>query len=617
MPFSRFPCMTSLLLVVTACANSVTPPVPATPPPPPPAAPLARLELDVPRTQLTAIGETLQIGVRGYDAAGGALVPSSLSWSTTAASVVEISQSGLATARANGSGTISVRSGNIAAEVALTVQQAVAKVIVTGAPPLLKAIGATHSLTATATDRNDHPVANSAYTWASTADAVVRVDPTGRITTVGAGTAEISATVGGIRGALPIEVLPVRHIPVDPFLATPAAGALWEVPVVLIAYIPSADGINLDVKKSPDFYCLCPLSLDSVEQRVLDYSRRKKMALEQGSRYHGFMNSPAQPSLGYRIVEHIIVYDLLPPGNRSVPAIPGNPRFPDLFKVFADLNLAQLINARGVREIWLSESGFDGNFPSYDPLIHKTGDMRAMFESNMSSPTTGDISNSFRWGDDLPVLNHTYVVYGMNFRRSQAEAIHNVGHQLEAMLSHAAWLQDGSTDLFWKKFVGQNAQGEFITGRAGWTHMPPNTTGNYDYLNPTLVAADIEDWRPDGTGAKKMVNVNTWGGLTYPWPGGGGFGQQAETQWYTYWMQNFPGRGNQIPHGAGWMTNWWAFVGNWDATISSGLGLHGGQPAAVSGAGTAPSTKFRAPFPSPHPVHGLSNRPYTAARPPR
>jgi hypothetical protein len=539
------------------------------------------------------------------------MVPPSLTWSTTGGAL-EISQTGLVTARGNGTGTISARSGTVSAQADLTVAQVVAKVVVTGVPPLIKAVGATHPLAAAASDRNGHPVPTPGFAWASTTDAVARVDGTGRITTTGAGAAEISASTGGVTGKLPIQVVTKRSIPVDPYLASPIAGALWEIPVVVVAYIPTADGINVDVRKSPDFWFLGPLSLDSVEQRVLDYSRRKKMVLEQGSRFHGYKDPSAPPSIGYRIIEHIIVYDLPPPESRSWPGIAGNPRFPDWFRIFADLGLAQLINDRGAREIWFAESSFDAGFPSYDPAIHKTEDMRANFESNMSSPTTGDVSNSFRWNDDLPVLNHTYIVYGISFRRSQAEATHNVGHQLEAMMSHAAWLQDGNTDLFWKKFVGQNAQGEFITGRAGWTHMPPNTTGNYDYLNTTLVAADIEDWRPDGTGAKKQVNVNTWGGLTYPWPGGGGFGQQAETQWYTYWMQNFPGRGNQIPHGSRWMTNWWAFVGNWDAAITSGLGLHSGQPAAVAGAGARLSSMLGNSALPPHPIHRPGHRPYSA-----
>lgn len=44
--------------------------------------------------------------------------------------------------------------------------------------------------------------------------------------------------------------------------------------------------------------------------------------------------------------------------------------------------------------------------------------------------------------------------------------------------------------------------------------------------------------------------------------------QRVASQWYVYWFQNFPGRGNQIPHGANWMTNWWAFVADWDAAIN-------------------------------------------------
>jgi len=131
--------------------------------------------------------------------------------------------------------------------------------------------------------------------------------------------------------------------------------------------------------------------------------------------------------------------------------------------------------------------------------------------------------------------------------------------------------------------VGQDVPGHFITGRAGWTHMPPNTTENYDYLNPTLVPSDIEDWRPDNSGEKKPVNVDTWGTLLYPWPGEADFPQRVESQWYTYWFQNFPGRGNSIPHGSDWMTNWWAFVADWDAAIQSGLGLYGTSPAATVG----------------------------------
>ena len=267
--------------------------------------------------------------------------------------------------------------------------------------------------------------------------------------------------------------------------------------------------------------------------------------------------------------------------------------FTDWFQIFSDLQLDPLMRARQVREIWIADSGFDAGYPSYRAGVHDPNDFRVNFESNMASPLTGDISNSYRDNGDLPILPHTYIVYGINYRRSQAEAVHNVGHQLEAMMSYVASRQDGNDRLFWRDFVGQNAQGQFVTGRTGWTHMPPNTIGNYDYLNTTLVSSDIEDWRPDNSGTKKLVNVDTWGKFTYPWPGDAEFDGRVESQWYTYWFQNFPGRANRIARGTGWMTNWWAFAGDWDAAIRSGLGLYSGVQAASWGAGT--SYAFPAP----------------------
>ena len=105
--------------------------------------------------------------------------------------------------------------------------------------------------------------------------------------------------------------------------------------------------------------------------------------------------------------------------------------------------------------------------------------------------------------------------------------------------------------------------------------MPPNTLGDYDYLNPALVESDIEDWRPDNSGVKTLVNLNTWGDLAYAWPGGAqGVPQRTESQWYIYWMQNMPGLDNGIPYGRiNEMTNWWYLTARWDEVVN-GYGLH-------------------------------------------
>jgi hypothetical protein len=107
-----------------------------------------------------------------------------------------------------------------------------------------------------------------------------------------------------------------------------------------------------------------------------------------------------------------------------------------------------------VKEFWIWWGGVDPTFPSYDPQIHKPEYFRGGAESNMSSPLTGDISNSNRDPTDLPIYSKTYLVYGHNIRRSEREAVHNRGHQLEQMLEYANLRQDGNSNLFWQKFVG-------------------------------------------------------------------------------------------------------------------------------------------------------------------
>lgn len=522
---------------------------------------------------LTAINDTLELKATATDATGAQTPVTSAIWSSSDAQVVTVSTQGIVTARRGGNSWITVALGSLRDSVALTVRQETATIELTavGVPATIKALGVTVSATATAKDRRGHPIPTQPITWSVTDTSVASIDQTGAMRTRTRGRAEIVASVGAQSSRWPFEVATRIRAPIDPFLATPITGAKWEIPVVIVSYLPTADGRLLDVSKSPNFYTLDPLTLEQTEANILDIVRRKKMALEQGSRFRGYSNVGAQPSLGIRVVEHINVYELLPASAR--PGVVASTRLPDFFKVFADLGLDTLIRNRGLKQVWMVTSSFDATFPSYNPAVHNLADARYMFESNMSSPTTGDISNSDRFAGDLPVLSHTYVMYGINFRRSQAEAIHNVGHQLEAMFAHANQLFEGNTNLFWKSFVGQTAAGAFTTGRAGWTHMPPNTITNYDYLNTATVASDIEDWRPDGSGAKKSVNVNTWGQLVYPWPGAADFNQRVEAQWYVYWMQNMPGLGNTIPRGAGMMTNWWQFVADWDAAIKAGVGL--------------------------------------------
>lgn len=417
--------------------------------------------------------------------------------------------------------------------------------------------------------------------WSVSDPSVAIVGDDGTITTVSDGDVEIRATVEGVSGTAAFRVVTVEYHEVDPFLAQPIAGAAWEVPVVLISHLPTSDGINIDTIVARGFWSVDPISIEEAQARILWIAKLRKAAIEQGSRYRGYADPSAVPQIGFRVVEHITVYGMPPLGKVGQTGA-GNPFFfADYNAVFDQFDMAGYVNEQGVKEIWWEWSGINGDFPSWDPAVHDSTMATGGWESNMSSPITGDVSNSDRDETDLPVYDRTYTVYSLSYRRTQAEAVHNVGHQVEALFTYVAEAQDGNSDLFWNQFVGKE-NGAHVVGRAGWTHMPPNTTVDYDVENSTLVQSDIEDWRPAGGGQTKLVNVDTWADIDFEWPQVPEFPQKRETHWYTYWMQSFPGAGNQIPHGDRWMTNWWAFVGDWDAAMASGLGLHGLTPGASS-----------------------------------
>lgn len=134
--------------------------------------------------------------------------------------------------------------------------------------------------------------------WPSSNPTVATIDSTGVLRTLAAGRTQIGVTVGSLSAQWTAEVVRIRRVRVDPFLATPVQGALWEVPVVLIAYLPTADGATIDTLKNPDFCSSNPISLDSVERNVLRFAQRRQLSVEKGSRFHGYKDPAAKPSLG-------------------------------------------------------------------------------------------------------------------------------------------------------------------------------------------------------------------------------------------------------------------------------------------------------------------------------
>ena len=421
----------------------------------------------------------------------------------------------------------------------------------------------------------------SSVTLSSSDPSVLMVTADGNILGLKSGTAVLTASFQGVQASVSINVheplLEPRIQTVSNYLATPAQGALYEMPVVILRYLPTADGRNLDVAWSPDFYSLNPIPLVQLEELLDLYDPNLKFMLEEGSRFRGYGSQTSPPSLGYRVVAIITVYEPTPPGkpkNQSTTPLYDL----DWFQIFERFGMRDYVNKIGVKEVWVYWGGVQPGIPSYDPAIHPPENWRDGWESNMSSPTTGDVSNSNRDNTDLPIYDRTYIVYSRNIRRLDPITIHGDGHQLESMFDAVNKRQTGDNQLFRQKFVGFSPTGQWQRGRSGDTHHPPNALTDYDYQNYEPFDSDIMDWKPDG-GQTAPFSAETYGNVPYNFPNDF-LPILIEPNWYIFWRQSLPGYNNTIPYGTNRMTNWWQFIGDWDAAYRAGLGLY--EPASCT-----------------------------------
>jgi len=348
------------------------------------------------------------------------------------------------------------------------------------------------------------------------------------------------------------------------YLKTPSnPNAKVIVPVVVINYYPTLNGIDIDTKRAPNYSSLDPLTLDQIKERTIDILTMTKFGIEEGSKFRGYNSPDAKEDVGVKIIKYINVYEV-----KKTKYIANSKIWDfDFADLFGKLNIKNLVNINEAKEIWISLRPLSEEYPVVKSENLSPDNFLNIWESNMSSKNTGDISNSSRSNDDLPVYNNSYVVYGYNLHRSFAENLHNRGHQIEAQLSYA----DVSTSkgLFWNKFVGykNTSDGYKPFGRVGMTHFPPNTTVDYDWANKTSVLSDIETWLPDG-GETKLINADRWLKLKYNIPTlktSIYSESDAQFKWLIYWFQSIPNSNNKINYNTdAKISNWWDIFYNWD-----------------------------------------------------
>ncbi len=360
---------------------------------------------------------------------------------------------------------------------------------------------------------------------------------------------------------------------IDPFLKSPSSNAKIRIPVIIINYIPTSDGINLDNSKAPGVFRLPNKSIEEVKKALNNLGKGIKFSAEEGSKFRGYKNNSITPFVGIEVVKQFNLYEipLIKAFFKSDASYLSDPMHePDYFKIFNLINLKYLVENLGVKEVWFNVSHMHKGLSSYNPNIHKQENFVVLAESNMSSPS-GDISNSFRHNNDLPVYRNTYVVYGFNYNGAFdlidfiPNNIHARSHQIEIQLSHLD--RSPQKELFNNKFVGIPLTGGKPIGRCGNVHFPPNALNDYDYNNLTQVESDIEDWKPDASGTFKKINKNIWNNYNYSWPKD--VFVDSQSNWLVYWYQSIPNMNSNLSYNGKILRNWWELFYNWDDAIKN------------------------------------------------
>lgn len=371
---------------------------------------------------------------------------------------------------------------------------------------------------------------------------------------------------------------PIQFENVDEFLSTPASGAKLIIPVIIINYIPSKDkGKTLDQTTFPfrnDKGTFDPnLPVSEYKKWLLSNDIRTKASIEEGSKFRNY-KSTTIPYVGIKVIKYINVYEIgkiartMPAESFAVDSTEGY--YPDYFDLFKKIGLDTLVNNYGVKEIWFNRKSL------------------AVPESNMSSPTTGDVSNAYygseQYGlvnaiqqNDLPIYKKTYVVYSHFIHNGYDNNLHIRGHQIERQMSHI-------NNTMWNNFVGTLTP----TGRpkgCGNTHYPVNASRAYDYDNQTPFSSEIPNWNPNGTATTTTVSSLSWKKnitINYTMPTStyknetsrNVVGNDPQGGWMIYWFQSIPGDDNKITYGSKQLTNWWDIYYNWDDAIINKKNLY-------------------------------------------
>ena len=144
------------------------------------------------------VGDASQYSAQPKDAQGNPLDGRAVTWNSSQQAVATVSTTGLVTAIAPGTTTITATSETITANVSITVALVPVAVVTLTAPKIAFNPGDISQYAAQPKDAQGNPLSGRTVTWGSSQQAVATVSSSGLVTAVGTGTTSITATSEGI-----------------------------------------------------------------------------------------------------------------------------------------------------------------------------------------------------------------------------------------------------------------------------------------------------------------------------------------------------------------------------------------------------------------------------------
>ena len=188
-----------------SCGGDGTPTAP-TPTPTPVA---TSITLSATSLGFASLGETAQLSATVKDQNGATMSGASVTWSSSSASIVTVSSTGLVTAVADGTATITATSGSASGTASVTVTQGASSVTVSPTSVSFASLADTATLVATVKDAGGTVMSGATVTWTTSDASVATVSTAGLVTAVADGTATVTATFGVLAATTSVTVAQV------------------------------------------------------------------------------------------------------------------------------------------------------------------------------------------------------------------------------------------------------------------------------------------------------------------------------------------------------------------------------------------------------------------------